>query len=126
MRKLVYILIALCIISCDYKFTNNNDTNTAKDSVYVKDTVKTEPEKLGKYIYQDEHNIIHVDLFCCYSLGKEEEIITVGVKRIETRTLTDKILDHYMCPFCLEDEHYDAILEIVNRNKSGKKPPFWK
>lgn len=77
---------------------------------------------IGKYVYIDSDHILHVRQICILGLqieGKNENTYYKSITYCDTSWLsTDNLFR--VCPFCVEDEHYEQLMEIAKRNRKYK------
>lgn len=104
--KWVLAVLLLLTMSC----TSEKDADDDQDTLAV-----------GKYLYRDDINVIHVDDNCPNLLqGKNREGHKIyGKHLIDTLEFTiDKPEYFRVCSRCVSDESYSHLLNISNRNQS--------
>ena len=83
------------------------------------------PQELGRFVYVDCLNTIHIDRECASSKAanaktKEERMIALrGVNFIDTCDIKTTEYDGYdirFCPRCIDDETYYKLNNIIKRN----------
>ncbi len=91
---------------------------------------ETERHEIGKYVYVDRYNTIHINRECVAIVGdkmktKDERIASRrGVQFVDTCDLTscgyygDK---HGFCPRCIDDGAYRRLSGIIDRNEWPRK-----
>jgi hypothetical protein len=73
--------------------------------------------QVGKYLYLDINNTLHVRIYCS-AIGKQiGEIGAVdrAVTRIPAESVTHEMLD-YSCSKCVSDESYEELKIIADAN----------
>lgn len=77
---------------------------------------------IGKYVYIDSDQILHVKQICILGLqieGKNENTYYKSISYCDTSWVSTDDLFR-VCPFCVKDEHYDQLVEIAKRNAKYK------
>lgn len=104
--KWILAMLLLLTVSC----TSKKDTDGEQDTFSV-----------GKYVYRDDVNVIHVDENCPNLLfGNDDHGHKIyGKHLIDTLEFTiDKPQYFRVCSICVSDEAYSQLLNISNRNQS--------
>lgn len=78
---------------------------------------------IGKYVYIDSDDILHVRQRCTLGLritDKNENTYYKSITYYDTSWVSiDDLFE--VCPFCVKDEHYDQLMEIAIRNHKHKQ-----
>lgn len=92
-------------------------------------------KEVGKYVYVDCYNTIHIDRECASKLSEnpktEEERMAnmMGVNFVDTCELNQYSNGYRFkfCPKCIDDDVYKHLQTIMERNeeKSRVKPPAY-
>lgn len=73
---------------------------------------------IGKYVYIDSDDMLHVRQRCTLGLritDKNENTYYKSITYYDTSWVSiDDLFE--VCPFCVKDEHYDQLMEIAIRN----------
>lgn len=86
--------------------------------------------RIGKFVYVDRYNTIHIDRECVAIVGdnlktKEERIMSRrGVQFVDTCDLTscgDYGDKHGFCPRCINDKAYRRLSDMIDRNEWLRK-----
>lgn len=88
-----------------------------------KETTHVQSEReVGKYIYQDDNDIYHIDSYCIrLRHGKDLDGHEIyGKHPIDTTefVISDK-RDFRVCTRCVGDKDYERLIRISNRNSRG-------
>lgn len=88
-----------------------------------KETPHAQPDrKIGKYIYQDDNDVYHIDAYCVrLRHGKDENGHEIyGKHPIDTAEFI--IIDKRyvrVCARCVGDKDYEHLIRLSNRNSHG-------
>lgn len=98
----------LLILSLILPFMCSCTSNSAKD----------EP-KVGKYVYLDSHNVLHVKNPCVLGLAITDEKGNEYYKSVQRLDLYAVREYHLLnlCAWCVDDGTYEELQEIVMLNK---------
>lgn len=84
--------------------------------------------EIGKYVYVDSYNAIHIDRECASSLLKdaktkdERMAIREGIEFIDTCKLVNNPRWPYrFCPKCIDDDTFQHISSMMKRNEKNFK-----
>lgn len=104
-------LIASCIVALSLGSCNNKETTHAPSE-----------RQIGKYIYQDDNDVYHIDSYCVrLRHGKDENGHEIyGKHPIDTAEFI--IIDKRyfrVCARCVEDKDYEHLIRLSNRNSNG-------
>lgn len=89
-----------------------------------------EHHRIGKYVYVDRYNTIHIDRECVAIVGdkmktKEERIVSRrGVQFVDTCDITSRGYHgekHGFSPRCIDDKAYRRLSDIIDRNEWPRK-----
>lgn len=95
MLRLVILLAAFVAFnSCSQKREKNNETR-----------------ELGKYVYIDHQGVMHSEKDCTALLFLENK----GVEFVEKKDIKPEQLKS-LCSDCIDDELYEQLLSITNKN----------
>ena len=84
---------------------------------------KKSQDKVGKYLYNDEQEIYHIDSNCSSLMhqGKERGVELYGKEMYDTSTFVIEDRKYFrVCANCVGDDEYDHISRISQRNKSDQ------
>lgn len=105
-----WIIAALAILGCILLVRECNERRKEKEW--------QEKYAIGKYVYIDSDDILHVRQRCVLGLRIEDKNENTYYKSIfycdTSWVSTDDLLE--VCPFCVKDEHYEQLMEIAIRN----------
>ena len=123
MKKLLYILIALCLCACNQK----EEVKEVKLTGPVKAETKPAKENNGKYVYIDAVRCLHTDKSCIEMLpitltdvSAETTVRLHKIQYIEKNKLMSNNFEGY-CSDCTEIEDYEKIKDIVRVNENRRK-----
>lgn len=114
MKKTIIFTILLLLCSCGDKSSED----------------KSEQCVIGKYVYVDWYNTIHVDRECAARSGDNLKTMTErmasrhGVQFVDTCDLTSRGKSgekHGFCPRCIDDKAYRHLSDIIDGNRHIEK-----
>lgn len=110
MKRTIIFTILLLLCSCGDKSSED----------------KSEQCGIGKYVYVDWYNTIHIDRECAARSGDNLKTMTErmasrhGVQFVDTCDLTSRGKSgekHGFCPRCIDDKAYRHLSDIIDGNR---------
>lgn len=111
MKHIVYIaLFSMFLLSC------NHEKEKTTEPVH---------ERLGKYVYVDDNDILHIDPVCLrLRHGNDDKGHEIYAKHpIDTSQFIIKNPEYFrVCSRCVGDKEYERLLRISKRNNDATNP----
>ena len=101
-QLLIAIAIVLLAISCQQKEQEQASEENGEEVV---------KPAIGKYLYVDSHNVLHVDKDCVPTKSPNY------IQFVDTSLVTKEDFKGY-CPSCVDDNIYELIAQMIERNEA--------
>lgn len=129
MKHIWCVVLAVLLVACGS--SHNKQKDTATDWVFEEDTVSSKKvndsnsKVIGKYVYLDDNNVVHIYSHCDKltdnDVFNEHQICanrSYAKRMIDTVDFKIPNIEYLrVCASCVDDDTYEVLLEIAEHNK---------